>query len=418
MRRAIWRDDRGAVLVHVAVALVGLLAFSSLTIDYGVLWVARRQAQNAADAAALAAAHSLAYGDLTDMTTLTARVKAVGVSVAQQHLVWGQAPSVTPDDITIITCPPLTPGVPDQCVRVEVFRRQGRSPLPTFFGNLVGVTSQGVQATATAQVAVGATTSCVRPWAIPDKWLDRIDDDAPKDIDTWTMDDTFNRYYESGALKGELLGPVETLDEYVPSMGYKVPDDIGLRVKLKVGSPQDTISPGFFLPISIGGTGGNVYQENIEECNPHQFAIGDVLSTEEGVEVEPGNMIGPTKHGVDNLIAADTLMNGEEAVWKCTDGHVASANEDCAGYPSTGTSLRIVPLPVFDVQAYLDEKYFGEDKTTGRFNLKITRLVGFFIERMQGNDVIGRVTYYPANGTLGSGTANNANFLRKIILVR
>ena len=45
--------ERGAVLVHVAVTLVGLVAFSALTIDYGVLWTSRRQAQNAADAGAL-----------------------------------------------------------------------------------------------------------------------------------------------------------------------------------------------------------------------------------------------------------------------------------------------------------------------------------------------------------------------------
>ena len=57
------RDERGAVLVHVAVAFTGLLAFSALSIDLGVLWAARRQAQNAADSAALAGAVSLAYVD-------------------------------------------------------------------------------------------------------------------------------------------------------------------------------------------------------------------------------------------------------------------------------------------------------------------------------------------------------------------
>ena len=47
-----WRDERGAVLVQTAVAAIGLLAVGSLTMDYGVLWVARGQAQNAADAGA------------------------------------------------------------------------------------------------------------------------------------------------------------------------------------------------------------------------------------------------------------------------------------------------------------------------------------------------------------------------------
>ena len=53
--------ERGAVLVHAAVAMTGLLAFSALTIDLGTVWVARGQAQNAVDAAALAGGISFAY---------------------------------------------------------------------------------------------------------------------------------------------------------------------------------------------------------------------------------------------------------------------------------------------------------------------------------------------------------------------
>ncbi len=34
------RNERGAVLVHVTVAIIGLLAFSALVIDYGVMWSA------------------------------------------------------------------------------------------------------------------------------------------------------------------------------------------------------------------------------------------------------------------------------------------------------------------------------------------------------------------------------------------
>ena len=47
-----WRDERGAVLVQTGIALIGLLAMGTLSVDYGMLWVARRQAQNSADAAA------------------------------------------------------------------------------------------------------------------------------------------------------------------------------------------------------------------------------------------------------------------------------------------------------------------------------------------------------------------------------
>src|SRR5262245_60695961 len=53
------RDDRGAIMIHVALALLALIAFSTFVIDMGVMWVSRRQAQNAADAGALAGAVSL-----------------------------------------------------------------------------------------------------------------------------------------------------------------------------------------------------------------------------------------------------------------------------------------------------------------------------------------------------------------------
>ena len=53
------RGERGAVLVNAAIAMIGLISFSALVVDYGILWSARRQAQNAADAGAMAAAVSL-----------------------------------------------------------------------------------------------------------------------------------------------------------------------------------------------------------------------------------------------------------------------------------------------------------------------------------------------------------------------
>ena len=59
------RSENGAVLVHVAVAMIGLVAFSALSVDYGVMWSSRRQAQNAADAAAHAGAVSLAFDNPT-----------------------------------------------------------------------------------------------------------------------------------------------------------------------------------------------------------------------------------------------------------------------------------------------------------------------------------------------------------------
>ena len=53
------KHERGAIIIHVAFALLALLAFSAFVVDMGVMWVSRRQAQNAADAGALAGAVAL-----------------------------------------------------------------------------------------------------------------------------------------------------------------------------------------------------------------------------------------------------------------------------------------------------------------------------------------------------------------------
>ncbi len=405
-----WRDERGAVLVQTGIALIGLLAMGTLSVDYGMLWVARRQAQNSADAGALAAAISLAFGDATD----TARIKAVGVAAAQANTVWGQAPSVTVNDVFIETCPPGAPGDPDLCVRVDVFRNQARSnPLPTWFGGLVGVSAHGVQATATAQVAMGTRATCVKPWIIPDKWTE-----VNPGVKVWDWDDTFDRYDARGNPRNwTMLNPA---DSYVaptgtdPGTGFRVPDDVGTRVKIKVENWQDgDIGGGNVRPIvfpscadAAGNHGGNLYRCNIATCNPTPLGVGDV------VETEPGVMVGPTTQGLDTLIGNDT------ATWMCADGS-SSSGRDCIGYASDPNTPRLVPIPAFDVQKYMEDTIAGLTKNNGRTDVVITRMLGFFIEGWDNKEIWGRFTYYPDTGGISNGQVDeDANFLRKVILVR
>ena len=59
-------DDRGAVLIHVALGVLALTAFLTIVADFGLMWTARRQAQNSADAGAIAGATGLGYDDPSD----------------------------------------------------------------------------------------------------------------------------------------------------------------------------------------------------------------------------------------------------------------------------------------------------------------------------------------------------------------
>ena len=61
-----FRSEQGAVFVQVGISIFVLMAFNVFVLDYGVMWVSRRQAQNAADAGALAGAVARGYDDFAD----------------------------------------------------------------------------------------------------------------------------------------------------------------------------------------------------------------------------------------------------------------------------------------------------------------------------------------------------------------
>jgi hypothetical protein len=401
--RARFSAERGTILIQVAVAMLALLALSSFVFDSGVMWASRAQAQNAADAGALSGAISLAFDDPADFDG--ARAKAL--AVARANSIWGAVPDVTAADVTFPACPP-TPGLPaDTCVKVDVFRNQraGGSPLPTYFSRLANVTAQGVRATATARVLVSDSARCVKPWALPDKWLDARD--APQD-NAWTPDDDFERYVQNGQNRGAVLDPA---DAYVPPgtadhTGFTVEADYGTPLTLKHGNPQQAIRPGWFFPVVINpteGPGGNNYENNISTCDPTPIGPGTLLET------EPGNMVGPTTHGVSALIAQDS-----SATWSPTanDGRGAPVG-GCMAAGTCAVSPRLVALAVFNPDAY------DSARAGGRTDIVVTKILGFWIQGMQGNDVIGYLTHYPAIAELtGPPVDPAASFLTTVILVR
>jgi len=137
-------SERGAIFVQVGIALFVLVAFNVFVLDYGVVWTARRQAQNAADAGALAGATARGYDDFDDPPDSGGIVPQIASNVAAANLIWNQPGSA----VVTFDCPA---GITGRCVRVDVYRNgtNGSTVLPTFFGPLLGVNSQGVRATAT-----------------------------------------------------------------------------------------------------------------------------------------------------------------------------------------------------------------------------------------------------------------------------
>jgi Flp pilus assembly protein TadG len=411
-------SERGAVLLHVAISILVLIGLLTFVADWGVLWVARNQAQNSADAGALAGAIAMAFdaNGWTDRTD-TGPAKQSARQLAISNGVFGVPPDVVmATDVNFVAAPadmcPADANGLTGCIRVDVYRNQTRNnALPSIFGQIFGLTGHGVRATATARVAVADSSDCMKPWAIPDKWDDFYDvtgvtgENPPQ----WTDDDRFET-------RDNRDNPLPTPDEYRPptdpggGSSFKATPqsqggDLGRRVVLKQGGPQTAIGPGVFQPVRIprydgDSTGGSDYEDNIGSCNGLPIGIGDVL------ESENGDMVGPTRHGVDDLIALDP-----NAQW---DPNTMSVINSCAtATPSCGRSPRIVAVPIYNTATY------DTTRRQGLPTFTIVNILGFFIDRMQGNDVVGYLTEAP--GLVRGATAPidpSTAFLYSIQLIR
>jgi hypothetical protein len=401
--------ERGAVLVHVALCLLVLCAFSAFAIDWGVFWVSRGQAQNAADAGAMAGAVALAYDDLNNHAD-NGPAKRSAFIAAESSRVWGQVANVNVGtDITFPTCPDGS----TSCVRVDVYRNQSRgNPLPVFFGSLIGLDHQDVRATATAEATEANATSCLKPWAIPDKWEEHYPTPGAWNPLTSSFDTMTS---------GKNPVPLANPDVYRPPTesdmtGFRAsgtPNDIGTLVVLKSGKHGEGLSqPGWLYPVRLKPTdsGGADYSRNIRECTGSPIKIGDTLHPENGVKN------GPTDQAVTDLIAADP-----SATWSDPDGPggvpgkvvnscMQTASCPTSVSPSPTQSPRIVAVALFNPATFVD----GGD-------IQVVNILGFFIVAQDSKDksVQGYLTTYPGLTSADGGTVvDQAAFSHVVTLVR
>ncbi len=305
------REERGMTLVMVAFALVALLGFAALAIDLAFLYVARSEAQRAADAAALAGAKEFQVSGFTTglISQATVQPLATGAAIAagSQNSVGGSPAVILPTDVTfdfsIANDPRIT---------VTVARDAAHGgPLPTFFAKALGVLSANVSAKATAEAynpgisgpPVGP--SCLKPWLLPN--CDPSNTSPP------------NKSCP-GTTAAEFVDAVACANTSVPGVchpGAAPGGVIGTLLSIKPGSPSSANAPSKYYPVDLpitsqglscpacagGGSGGggipsgNVYFSNIACCNQNPVPCGQHL-----VQPIVGNKVGPTAGGVDCLI--------------------------------------------------------------------------------------------------------------------
>jgi len=385
------REERGATLVFVAVSLGALLGFLALAIDLGAMFVARADAQRAADAAALAGASAF-------LTFTGGQAVAPAEDRAMEYALrntFRNGP-IDSNEVDVRVVP--------ESSKVGVWVH--RDSVQTMFARVLGRRWVPIGAYAEAEAADAGAARCLKPMAVPDIWYDANGDANGNRIrdgnEVWTYGDDPGDYYEPYSGPGG--SPTETGYGSSWRNGYAPPamGDYGRQIKIKVTDPNDieSPSPGIFLPwrlppdgseASCGGGGGTTdagaatYRNNICSCNTSAIQLGQEY------EIQTGNMVGPTFQGIRELIDTDPSAYWDEAT-QSVRGSTFGSN--------WMESPRVVAIALFAP---------GELQGSGMQTIRFNNFALMFLETQQSmkDPVTGRFLYY-VNGTGAPGTTSGS----------
>lgn len=374
--RQLRQDERGMSFVFVGLGFMAFFAATTLAIDVGMFMTARSQAQNSADAGALAGATALVYNDFNNRSAGGPAVQSA-INTAMANAVMGNTVSVQSGDVTF----PLGPTGLANRVKVEVFRTSTRSnPVSTLIGPIFGINNVDIWATATAEASPANAMSCVKPFMIPDRW---VENSVPPN-------DTFDRYDNHGNV-------LPNADVYYPPShpmynGYSIADK-GTVLMIRAGTGNN-VEESFYFSWKMPGSeiGGDFYRDNISGCNPTMISVPFVMIQ------EPGNKVGETVQGIDLLLAQDPTAH-----WDTSTNSVVS--------PMSPSPL-VFPIPLYDPDYYQDNITHGRNA-----DFRMVNWVGFFLEGRNGNNVYGRIA--PITGVIdpNAGPAPAGTFPMAIRLV-
>ena len=354
--------QKGYVLVVVAITLIILVGFVALGVDTGALYSARTSAQEVADAAALAGAFTYIKDPENASPATLATNDAL--EVALNNTIMGRA--IAAADVTI------TPDVANRRVTVDVTSSQ-----PTYFAKAIWGNNATINVTATAEAAKNSTGSgCVRPWFIPN-----------------TLFATSGACAACSA-KTELLvdAATGTITDFAKQKVKATGD--AAKFTLKPQSPQNAIAPGQFYAIDIpNDLTGDDYENNISTCT------NGLIRCHHTYSVLTGNKVGPTKHGVEDLIGDPPLFS-----WDSPGKYLRE---------SDGKYFDIAPnviiAPIWDPCSLTG---FCPDADFPNGTMVELKVVGFaiiFLDGIQGDDVKAHLLSVSACGVEGGGPSDDDN---------
>jgi len=338
------KKQKGFVLVVLALLLVVLIGFLALAVDIGVLYSARTSAQEVADAAALAGAFTF-INDTQSPQPQTASSNAL--QVALNNSVLGQPVAAADVNVNV--------DVANRRVAVDVQSTQN-----TYFARALGVQTANVGVEAVAEAAANSTgTACAKPWFIPN-----------------------TVFGAGGACAACAANQVLISGGQVTAFGQS---KIGQQFTLRSQIPSSAIAPGQFYAIRLpGSSGANDYRNNIATCANAYVRCGDFYSTENG------NMVGPTKQGVNDLIG-----NPSTDTWTGTVGRYLTS------YGFSDTSKNIAVAPVWDACGTAGFCPSG-NFPSGSATVRIIGFAAFFLDGIQGNDLVAHLINVSSCGASGT----------------
>jgi hypothetical protein len=371
--------------VFVGLGFMGFLSASMLAIDVGMLMTARNQAQNAADAGALAGATALVFDSFSDRTSTGPAVTSALAGARANQVMRAQV-SVMPEDVSF----PVDGFGEANRVQVNVYRDAAHgNPLSLLIAQYFGIETTDISATATAEASKASGMTCVKPFTIPDKWREV---QSPP----WDGSDTYDAFNSRGE-------PLANPDVYIPAdqpgyTGYNQEANRGQELVIRAGTGEN-ITVSFYFSLAIGGlvgglTGADAYRWNIDNCNQTVMHWGDLLTQ------EPGNVVGPTVQGIEALIARDPTARWDFTLNRVVDSAFGGQQ-----------SPRVFPIPLYD------PPYYDSGKRNGRMaDLKVANWIGFFADHVQGNQIYGRII--PIAGIRDGSPIPDGLSIRAIRLVK
>ncbi len=411
MRRTVnvYRSEAGAVLIQVGLSILVLMALNVFVADYGMWWVARTQAQNAADAGALAAVTGLTYDSYVPGQTWATTIKpsAEAIATLSANAVWQSGASAVASN----TCPA---GVTGTCATVSVYRNgtNGSTPLPMMFGPILNITSQGVRAQAAAALGAANTTTCLKPWALPDKW--QTDLVAP-----------VNEFkaYGPGAV------PLSPADAYTPPDGSQASSrtlsaDYGALIRFDVNRLNNPLTdpitrgaisepPAYMLPLTL--TTGHL--NSMRSCNGQQISIGQLISID--MTMVAGGA------GLGLSAAQEQFDRDSGADWNSEAGGYVERSCAPGCTPFSALSPRLWAVALYN-PAFFDQQRMATPPWPACPGnapcVQVSNIAGFFIDYMDPSAPNGRhghLVRYPGISVSGPTTiVENGSWLVQPRLIR